>query len=80
MLCLSMSNLLACYSHEILSEGKRGLSAPYGEHWRKWRKVNLLLTRRRMKFITPTRIYFGVAPARGDEWQGCAILPRATDT
>lgn len=25
-------------SHEILSEGKRGLSAPYGEHWRKWRK------------------------------------------
>jgi len=25
-----------------LSGGKRGLSAPYGDHWRKWRKVNLL--------------------------------------
>ncbi|KAI0319727.1 cytochrome P450 [Amylostereum chailletii] len=26
-------------SHEILSGGMRGLSMPYGEHWRKWRKI-----------------------------------------
>ncbi|KAI0274536.1 cytochrome P450 [Russula aff. rugulosa BPL654] len=25
--------------HEILSGGKRGLSAPYGDHWRRWRKL-----------------------------------------
>jgi hypothetical protein len=29
--------------HEILSGGKRGLSAPYGEHWRRWRKVNIFI-------------------------------------
>ncbi|KAH9048920.1 cytochrome P450, partial [Lactarius hengduanensis] len=26
-------------AHDILSGGKRGLSAPYGDHWRKWRKL-----------------------------------------
>lgn len=26
-------------AHEILSGGKRGLSAPYGDHWRRWRKL-----------------------------------------
>ncbi|KAH9956358.1 cytochrome P450 [Russula dissimulans] len=26
-------------AHDILSGGKRGLSSPYGEHWRKWRKL-----------------------------------------
>ncbi|KAF8263089.1 cytochrome P450 [Lactarius quietus] len=26
-------------AHEILSESKRGLSAPYGDHWRRWRKL-----------------------------------------
>lgn len=25
--------------HEILSGGLRGLTSPYGEYWRKWRKV-----------------------------------------
>ncbi|KAH9169386.1 cytochrome P450 [Lactarius sanguifluus] len=25
--------------HDILSGGKRGLSAPYGDHWRRWRKL-----------------------------------------
>ncbi|KAH8990855.1 cytochrome P450 [Lactarius akahatsu] len=26
-------------AHDILSGGKRGLSAPYGDHWRRWRKL-----------------------------------------
>lgn len=26
-------------AHDILSGGKRGLSAPYGDHWRSWRKL-----------------------------------------
>ncbi|KAH9077584.1 cytochrome P450 [Lactarius deliciosus] len=26
-------------AHDILSGGKRGLSAPYGNHWRRWRKL-----------------------------------------
>jgi hypothetical protein len=29
-------------SHEILSDGKRGVSAPYGDYWKRWRKVNYL--------------------------------------
>ncbi|KAI9438165.1 hypothetical protein H4582DRAFT_1953272 [Lactarius indigo] len=26
-------------AHDILSEGKRGLSTPYGYRWRRWRKL-----------------------------------------
>ncbi|KAI0298398.1 cytochrome P450 [Multifurca ochricompacta] len=26
-------------AHDILSGGKRGLSSPYGDHWRRWRKL-----------------------------------------
>ena len=43
---LSMSILLTYYRNEILSEGKRGLSAPYGEYWRKWRKVSSIFAQR----------------------------------
>ena len=28
--------------HEILSGSKRGLSEPYGYHWRTWRKARSL--------------------------------------
>ncbi|KAH8986988.1 cytochrome P450 [Lactarius hatsudake] len=28
------------YRYDILSGGKRGLSAPYGDHWRRWRNFN----------------------------------------
>ncbi|KAI9430397.1 hypothetical protein H4582DRAFT_2018344 [Lactarius indigo] len=27
------------HRHDILSEGKRGLSAPYGYRWKRWRKL-----------------------------------------
>ena len=30
------------YSGEILSDNLRGLMLPYGEQWRKWRKVSNL--------------------------------------
>ena len=30
---------MALCSGEILSDNKRGLMLPYGEDWRKWRKV-----------------------------------------
>jgi hypothetical protein len=29
---------------------------------------------------TSTRIYFGVVSAHRDEWEGCTVLSRATDT
>jgi hypothetical protein len=74
---LLLSDPLMYCRHEILSDGKRGLSAPYGEHWRRWRKVDYHYTNMEMtdKLMTWTRIFFGVASAHGDEREGCAVLP-----
>jgi hypothetical protein len=69
--------------HEILSSGKRGVTAPYGDYWRRWRKVKLIINPAMTnRLIMSTRISYllGIASAHGDEWEGCAALPRATDT
>lgn len=67
--------------HEILSSGKRGVTSPYGDFWRKWRKVRPDINSEMTdKLITSTRMYFGVATAQGYEWEGCATLSRTTDT
>ncbi|KAH9051238.1 cytochrome P450, partial [Lactarius vividus] len=44
----SRPRLVVAYgSHDILSGGKRGLSAPYGDHWRRWHKLQHIGTNER---------------------------------
>lgn len=50
-----------------MSDGKRGLSAPYGEHWRKWRKVSSISTQRlliilshRLEFVSEKLQHIGM--------------------
>lgn len=65
-----------------MSDGKRGASAPYGDYWKRWRKVNYLYQYGGFtdKLIILIWISFGVASAHGDEWESCVVLPRATNT
>jgi hypothetical protein len=67
--------------HEILSSAKRGVTSPYGDYWRRWRKVKFMINlENRLIISTRMLCLFGIASAHSDEWEGCAVLPRTTGT
>ena len=73
----SLSMLRNARRHEILSGGKDGLSAPYGDHWGRWCKVcSFMAIETLVRFISSA----GVASTHRNEREGRNLLSQATDT